>query len=148
VISSHRRTLVVVQQSVASTSCEIFSDRSSCGQCNGCSGLFKGESDDASGIELTGRLQVQVGRDIRIGDTLELQAPAQMLLALSSVIYLSPVVLMLFFTVCCGILYPGSEAAVAISAAVGLALGLSALVFFAPALRSYISKQLVVRSKK
>jgi|GEM_PF-4667218 len=81
-----------------------------------------------------------------IGQALEMEAPAGMLLGLSSVVYLSPVVLMLFSMVCCSLLFPASEALIAVSAILGLGVGLGSIVFFGPSLRSHITKRLVVRS--
>jgi len=83
---------------------------------------------------------------VRVGDTVEIHAPGSMLLALSLVFYLVPAILMLLFAVSCSYLYPNSEALVAISAAGGLGLGLGAITFFGPALRSLVTKQLIVRS--
>ena len=83
---------------------------------------------------------------VRIGDSVTIEAPGSMLLALSSVFYLAPAILMLFFAVSCSFLYPDSEALVALAAACGLGLGLGAILFFGPALRLLVTKQLIVRS--
>ena len=97
--------------------------------------------DAASGGDFARR-----GDFVKVGDYVEIKAPAGMLLALSSVFYLAPAILMLFFAVSCSFLYPDSEALVAVSAAIGLGVGLGAIIFFGPALRSIVTKQLVVRS--
>jgi len=83
---------------------------------------------------------------VRVGDSIAIEAPGSLLLALSSVFYLAPAILMLFFAVSCSFLYPDSEALVALAAACGLGLGLGAILFFGPALRLLVTKQLIVRS--
>ena len=83
---------------------------------------------------------------IEVGDSIQIEAPASMLLALSLVFYLAPAILMLFFAVTCSFLYPESEALVAVSAAGGIGLGLGVIVFSGSALRSMVTKHLIVRS--
>ena len=171
----HRRILRVVRQSANSVTCELPASAGSCGAggCHGCSLLTNitglanindaavsaGAAKIRSGVkqptESTVKIDLPAGlfpglgagvESVRVGDAIEIQAPASMLLALSLVFYLLPAILMLLFAVSCSYLYPDSEALVAITAAGGLGLGLGAITFFGPALRSLVTKQLIVRS--
>ena len=98
-----------------------------------------------SGTHRAGRPDGET-ESVRVGDSIAIEAPGSLLLALSSVFYLAPAILMLFFAVSCSFLYPDSEALVALAAACGLGLGLGAILFFGPALRLLVTKQLIVRS--
>lgn len=81
---------------------------------------------------------------LKTGSSIDLQIPGAMLLALSSVVYLLPIILMLFFTVCCDVLLSANEGYVAMSAAAGFCLGLVAIVFLQPALRSLVTRHLTI----
>jgi len=126
----HRRTLLAVQQSAEHTTFELQSGENSCTgsenagtKCIGCSHLAGGEKGvvqqhivmptPAIQYRNIGPNQTAQNRNssssngaVRVGDTVALEAPASLLLTLSSVIYLAPVILMLFFAVSCGFLYP------------------------------------------
>jgi len=165
----HRRILRVVRQSEESTTCELPAGNRACGSCRGCSflsangvaatsdpsaqssvkvelpsGLIPGAGTHPASNADSNAGSARVG--VREGDFIVIEAPASLLLALSSVFYLAPAILMLFFSVCCSILYPNSEALVAVSAAGGLSVGLGVIIFFGPALRSLVTRQLIVRS--
>jgi len=158
----HRRPLTVVRQSGVSTTCEIAVSRvCGAGRCGSCSMLTAGGLNSAITSDkalagttksvVTFELPVSVipisvsGPDsISVGDRIDIEAPASMLLALSLVFYLAPAILMLFFAVCCSFFYPESEALAAVSAAGGLGLGLGAIIFSGPVLRTHVTKQLRV----
>ena len=149
---SHRRILRVVHQSATSTTCELPARSGLCcaGSCGGCSWLTSGASRSTAqtpGIELPSALVRAPGDSIRVGDSIELEAPAGMLLALSLVFYLVPAILMLFFAVSCSFLYPESEALTAVAAFGGLSIGLGAIIICGPALRSCVTNQLTVRCR-
>jgi len=162
--------LLAVQQSAEHTTFELQSGENSCTgsenagtKCIGCSHLAGGEKGvvqqhivmptPAIQYRNIGPNQTAQNRNssssngaVRVGDTVALEAPASLLLTLSSVIYLAPVILMLFFAVSCGFLYPDSEAAVAVSAVIGLSVGLGVIVLIEPALRLLITKKLLLSS--
>lgn len=168
----HRRTLLAIRQSAEFTTFELQAGETSCSdsdqtraKCIGCSRLVSGAESGVSQriVFPTTAIRYQNAEQdqntepnqngqnrgnrsekgtIRVGDSVVLEAPSGLLLALSSVIYLVPVILMLFFAVSCGFLYSDSEAAVAVSAAIGLGIGLGAIILIEPALRLLITKKL------
>jgi len=172
----HRRVLRVVHLSEASATCELAAGEGPCGSCRGCTflasdaGTANGRdrqssvvgssasessaSASSARIELpsvllpvSGARSADKTDTIEVGDSIQIEAPASMLLALSLVFYLAPAILMLFFAVTCSFLYPESEALVAVSAAGGIGLGLGVIVFSGSALRSMVTKHLIVRSE-
>ncbi len=171
-----RKLLVVRQSATGSVCELVNSrvDNAACRSCGSCSGLLS-NPDKTTPIELPFDLAVDQVMDpavdqamdstvepatdspislfhqyglhsLKTGQSFELEVPAGMLLALSSVVYVLPVVLMLFFMLCCDLFFGASEAQIALSAFVGFGAGLSAIVFLAPALRLHIAKYLTVRS--
>ena len=65
------------------------------------------------------------------GEGLKMEVSSQMLLALSLLVYLLPVLLMLLFAVGCHILYPASDALVALAGVGGFGIGLIAVYLLA-----------------
>lgn len=145
--SYHRRVLQVVKQT-ADANCSFAPvGDNACNRCGGCtSGLMNGASVSSEIILPYSLLKKQNLPPLKIGQSLDAMVPATMLLALSSLVYLLPVVLMLFFSVSCDLLLDASEAQIAGSAVVGLCLGLGSVVFFGPALRSLIYTRLILSS--
>ncbi len=146
----HRRALLVVKQSDTGVSCELVARKSIspdisgiCGSCGACAGR---SARNTINFEIPATAGRQNSIALNPGDTVEVTAPAGVLLTLSSVVYFLPVVLMLFFSVCGDLLFPSSEARVALSAVFGLGLGFGAIFLLRPALRSYIMKRLTVCS--
>ncbi len=148
--SFHRRTMRVVRQSsdAGYRLTELPDVTAACTRCGGCmSALNNPDGSVAVGINLPKSLSIrQDARLLKSGQLIEIAVPSKILLALSSVVYLLPVVLMLFFAVSCDLLFAASEVQVAGSAVVGLCLGLGSIVFFEPTLRSHISSRLTLRS--
>ena len=124
---SRRRTLQVVRHTATDSKLVAAAiNNAACQGCRGCTGATSHPVD--IDLQKSDLIQHKI-RSLQIGQTVELELPEAMLLALSSVVYLLPVLLMLFFTVCCDLLFAASEAQIAASAFVGLGLGLACIVF-------------------
>ncbi len=129
--------MVVVEKSADQLLCRV-ERATNCGA--GCSGCSRSNELMALPADLIG------GKVNSVGDSVQFEASGLMLLALSSLVYLSPVLLMLLFSVCCSLIYPASEAMVALSAAVGLGVGLGAIYLIGGGmLRSQLGNHLAVK---
>lgn len=148
--SFHRRTMRVVRQT-SDAGYELAEPAGlipACSRCGSCaSALNSPDVTAAVAINLPKSLLVQQNvRPVKNGQLIEIAVPSAILIALSSVVYLLPVLLMLFFAVSSDLLFAASESQVAGSAVVGLCLGLGSTAFFEPSLRSHISRRLTLRS--
>ncbi len=116
----HRRTMVVIEKSGDQLLCRVDKTPECSAGCGGC---------PASSGMVALPPELLDGKANAVGDSLHFEASGLMLLALSSLVYLSPVVLMLLFSVCCRLIYPESEVMIALSAVIGLSAGLGAVYF-------------------
>lgn len=135
----HRRSLQVVETHSGAVVCRLKqSKKSDSPACHGCSGCVRDDRSFLIPLELVKHSCLSEGHGTG-GSTakeLEFEVSSQMLLALSLLVYLPPVLLMLLFAVGCHILYPGSDALVALAAVGGFGIGLIAVYLRA----DYVSK--------
>ncbi len=118
---AHRRTMMVIEQSGDNVLCRVDKTSACRTQCGGCSD---------SEVIVAWPSKLLNGAPQSVGDAVQFEASGEILLALSLLVYLSPVMLMLLFSVGCSILLPGSDAMVALAACGGLSVGLGAVFLF------------------
>ena len=103
--------------------------------------------DNSRKVRLPARLLARSDSQVGPGGTFELEMRGEMLIVLSSLVYLSPVLLMLLFCVCCSVLFPGRESWVLGSAVAGLGTGMAAVYFCGDMIRQKLLHHLNVHSK-
>lgn len=122
--NAHRRGMVVIENADRYMLCRVDKTPDSCAGCTGCGSIAK-NTGDAQLVRLPSELLPFIHPPV--GQRVQIEASGEMLLALSLVVYVSPVILMLLFSVGCSFLFQASEGVVALSAACGLAVGLVAV---------------------
>jgi len=79
------------------------------------------------------------------GDVFELTMRGEILIALSSLVYLSPLLVMLLFAVGSSIMLPGQESLVALAAVLGLGVGMVSVYLLGGRIRLRLQNHLTVR---
>jgi len=140
---AHHRTLVLQEHVADQLHCTVKSEQSCAANCVGC-----GQSRTAEPVRVSLPASLIASSDHTIGSdgSFELSIRGEMLIALSSLVYLSPVVLMLLFCAGCSVLYPGQESRIALAAAIGLGIGLTAVGLGGDRFRQKLSSHMTVRS--
>ena len=109
--------------------------------CGGCSQAVK---SDKRLVSLPADILASSNATLAPGDRFELTTRGEILIALSSLVYLAPLLLMLLFAVCSSVLLPGQEGQVALSSVAGLGLGMVAVCFCGERVRLKLQSHLAV----
>jgi len=137
-----RQTLVLVEHAADQLRCYVDTKQHCAVGCTGCSQSAKA---DPTRVSLPAGLLTSSNVILAPGDAFELTARGEILIALSSLVYLSPLLLMLLFAVSSSVLLPGQEGLVALAAVLGLGLGMVAVCFFGDRVRLKLQSHLAVR---
>ena len=129
----HRRNLTVVETQSSALVCRLDrSEEFGAPACHGCSGCIRDSRLFVIPLELVRPSALSESfATVGGGEGLKMEVSSQMLLALSLLVYLLPVLLMLLFAVVCHILYPASDALVALAGVGGFGIGLIAVYLLA-----------------
>jgi len=120
-----RETLVLAEHAADQVRCYVYANQRCAANC-------------------TGSL-ASTSSSLAPGDVFELTMRGEILIALSSLVYLSPLLVMLLFAVGSSIMLPGQESLVALAAVLGLGVGMVSVYLLGGRIRLRLQNHLTVR---
>ena len=120
-----RETMVLVEHASDQLRCYVYANQRCAANCTGC-----GHSSTATREIVTLPALASAKPSLAPGDVFELTMRGEILIALSSLVYLLPLLLMLLFAVCSSLVLPGQESLVALAAVLGLGVGMVSVYLF------------------
>jgi len=135
-----RETMVLVEHASDQLRCYVYANQRCAANCTGC-----GHSSTATREIVTLPALASAKPSLAPGDVFELTMRGEILIALSSLVYLLPLLLMLLFAVCSSLVLPGQESLVALAAVLGLGVGMVSVYLFGDRIRLMLQNHLTVR---
>ena len=135
-----RETMVLVEHVSDQLRCYVYANQRCAANCTGC-----GRSSTATREIVTLPALASANPSLVPGDVFELTMRGEILIALSSLVYLLPLLLMLLFAVCSSLVFPGQESLVALAAVLGLGVGMVSVYLFGDRIRQELQKHLTAR---